>query len=400
MPMPQQRSSAAERSDLAACRASLRNGSRTFLAASMLLPRAVHEPACALYAFCRLADDAVDGESEGNGGAVARSASRRAADIQGERHRVATGASRADAIATRDGSDAVMRLRQRLALAYAGEPRAVPADRALSGVVSRFAIPRELPEALLEGFAWDAAGRRYETLQDVQDYAARVAGSVGAMMALLMGARSAEAVARACDLGVAMQLSNIARDVGEDARMGRLYLPRQWLREAGIDPDAWLAAPVFNAALGGVVQRLLDAADALYARVDAGVALLPAACRPGINAARFLYADIGHEVARRGLDSVSQRAVVSSGRKLRLLARALTRWPAPASASATLPPLAANRFLVAAVVANTPQPERRTEATAPAWWQLKARALWLIDLFERLERQERQTLAGVRHELR
>ena len=120
------------------------------------------------------------------------------------------------------------------------------------------------------------------------------------MMALLMGVRTPEGLARACDLGVAMQLSNIARDVGEDARMGRLYLPQAWLVEAGIAPDARLAAPVFSPALGAVVRRLLDAADALYRRVDAGVARLPLACRPGINAARFLYAEIGHEVARSG----------------------------------------------------------------------------------------------------
>ena len=99
--------------------------------------------------------------------------------------------------------------------------------------------------ALLEGFAWGHRGAAAtETLpDDVQDYAARVAGTVGAMMAVLMGARSPEAVARACDLGVAMQFSNIARDVGEDARAGRIYLPLRWLAEAGIDPEAFLASP-------------------------------------------------------------------------------------------------------------------------------------------------------------
>ena len=103
--------------------------------------------------------------------------------------------------------------------------------------------PAALPEALLEGLAWDAEGRSYETLDDLFDYAARVAGTVGVMMTLIMGVRSPEALARACDLGVAMQLTNIARDVGEDARMGRIYLPRQWLREAGVDAEAFLADP-------------------------------------------------------------------------------------------------------------------------------------------------------------
>lgn len=228
----------AEAADLAACRALLRDGSRSFLAASLLLPREVREPACALYAFCRLADDAVD-------------------------------------LAPASQGDAVARLRDRLERVYGGQPLPIAADRALAGVVRRYAIPRAVPEALIDGFEWDAQDRRFETLEELQAYAARVAATVGVMMALLMGVRSAAGLARACDLGVAMQLSNIARDVGEDARMGRIYLPLAWLREAGIDPDAWLAQPIFTPALAGVVQRLLDAADMLYQRVDDGVAQLP-----------------------------------------------------------------------------------------------------------------------------
>lgn len=113
-----------------------------------------------------------------------------------------------------------------VAVAVAGAPQPSPADRALAAVVVRHGIPFALFEALLEGSDWDTAGRRYETLADLEACAARAAGSVGAITALLMDARGVEAPARACDLGVAMQLSNIARDVGEDAAAGRLYLPR------------------------------------------------------------------------------------------------------------------------------------------------------------------------------
>lgn len=332
--------------DLAACQALLRNGSRTFLAASRLLPLRVRRSACALYAFCRLADDAVDG-------------------------------------AERDLA-AVDRLRARLARVYAGAPDAHAADRALAVVVAQYRIPRALPEALLEGFAWDAAGRRYETFDELCDYAARVAGSVGAMMALLMDARSPAALARACDLGVAMQLSNIARDVGEDARAGRLYLPGEWLRDAGLDPDRWLAAPQPSAALGRVVLRLLHRADRLYARAASGVALLPSACRPGINAARVLYREIGHEVWRRGLNPVDGRAVVSAPRKLFALfgAAALPRMDL---AMAALPPLAATRYLVEAV-GVTPAPALVRQ---PAWWQVGERLTGTLELFERLEQRDR-----------
>jgi phytoene synthase len=127
----------------------------------------------------------------------------------------------------------------------------------------------------LEGFQWDAEERRYRTFSDVTAYAARVAATVGAMMSILMETREANAMARACDLGVAMQFSNIARDIGEDARAGRVYLPLDWLVEEGIDVDAWLADPKFNPAIGRTVGRLLAEADALYSRVAAGVAVLP-----------------------------------------------------------------------------------------------------------------------------
>ena len=191
-----------------------------------------------------------------------------------------------------------------------------------------------------------------------------------------------------------MQLSNIARDVGEDARERRLYLPMSWLREAGIDPDGWLDAPRFTPALASVTQRLLRAADALYDRVGQGVAELPVACRPGINAARVLYQEIGKQVERNGFDSVSQRAVVSSGRKAALLSKVLM-MPTERSATEAVEPLAEVRHLIDAVVRAdhatliaVGQPSAASDAPT-AWWNIRDRALWLIDLFERLERQDR-----------
>jgi phytoene synthase len=248
--------------------------------------------------------------------------------------------------------------------------------------VAEHRIPRTIPEALLEGFEWDADGRRYHTLGDLDAYAARVAGTVGVMMALLMGQRDRAVLARACDLGVAMQLTNIARDVGEDARAGRLYLPAQWLLEAGIDPQQWLQQPVFSAALGSVIQRLLQEADGLYARASVGIGWLPRACQPGMHAARLLYAEIGNEVQRRQLDSVSSRAHVSTGRKLQLLGRAslcaLRRRQALDGHV-----LEQVRFLVEAVPVETAQ-------AAWARGESQGRVDWMLELFARLEREERQ----------
>jgi 15-cis-phytoene synthase len=336
------------RADLSACRDALRDGSRTFLMASLVLPRGVRDAACALYAFCRLADDEIDL----NGGAA----------------------------------EALSRLRERLDRIYEHRPFPIAADRAFAEVVCRFAIPRTLPDALLEGFAWDAQGRRYETLSDLRAYAVRVAGTVGAMMAMLMGQRSPDVVGRACELGVAMQFTNIARDVGEDARIGRLYLPLQWLREAGIDPDAFVRRPVFTDGLGSVVQRLLQEADLHYAGSSAGIAQLPAMCRPGIEAARILYAEIGREVLRTGGNSVARRAVVSPLRKTFLMAKVATTWMAPqrTAAAAALPE---QTFLLEAVAATPTAPLRRRAPDRPPWWDVQRRLVWLIELFERLERR-------------
>jgi phytoene synthase len=213
------------------------------------------------------------------------------------------------------------------------------------------------------------------------------------MMAMIMNVRERDLVARACDLGVAMQLTNIARDVGEDARNGRLYLPLQWMREAGLDPAAWLARPVFSRPLAQVVERLLAEAETLYARSDSGLAQLPPACRPGMYAARLLYAEIGHEVARRGFDSVSRRAVVPWHRKARILADA---WVAAQGqwAAAPAPDLAEGEFLLDALAPLPPAPSPQDTARV-RWPRVEDRVVWLVDLFERLERRDRAAAQAV-----
>lgn len=125
-----------------------------------------------------------------------------------------------------------------------------------------------------------------------------------------------------------MQLTNIARDVA-DAAAGRLYLPAAWLREEGVDPAAFLRDPQPLPGVARVVLRLLDAADVLYVRADAGIAALPADVQPAIYAARFIYADIGRVIRARGGDSVTGRAVVPGSRKAALLGRALMQRSGP-----------------------------------------------------------------------
>ncbi|GJE40330.1 phytoene/squalene synthase family protein [Methylobacterium persicinum] len=346
--MPVLRPEPIRAADSAACQTAIRAGSKSFHAAGLLLPPSVREPAHALYAFCRLADDLVD-NTDAAGGRLA----------------------------------AVAWLRERIRRAYDGHPVDDPADRAFAATVAAHAIPEALPLALVEGLEWDALGRSYRDIGELHAYAGRVAGSVGAMMALIMGVREAEALARACDLGAAMQLTNIARDVGEDARMGRLYLPRDWLDAAGIDAEAFLADPRPSSALAEVVARVLAEADRLYACAEPGIAALPPRCRPAIRAASRIYARIGREVARNGYDSVTCRARVGGLAKLGHALGAAV--PRPTAGRLADPPLVQTAFLVAAVVAH---PAPRPSAGLPSWWDLRGRVLHVLDLIERLRERE------------
>jgi phytoene synthase len=373
----QARSLESQQRDLNACVDLMRGGSKTFFAASRLLPARMRTASIALYAFCRVADDLVD-----NCAAEGRSV-----------------------------QQSLNQLRERLDAIYAGHPQAWVEDRALAAVVQQYQLPRELLDALLEGFSWDASARTYETLEDVQAYAARVAGSVGAMMCWLMGVRSADALARACELGVAMQLTNIARDVGEDARNARLYLPRQWLREAGVDIELWLTDPICTPALKNVIERLLCEADRLYLQSTQGIASLPRDCRSAIMAARLIYAEIGEQLRRDGLNPVQHRAVVATSRKLSLLASAWLQssWLAPVAANLSAEPLAAIDYLVRhctaaaeslqelAAINASQLPQGRMSVPALASRPLGQRAEWMLELFERQEisrRQPRQVRAA------
>jgi len=324
--------------DLAHCAAAIRTGSHSFHAASRLLPGKVRDPALVLYAFCRLADDAVD-----ESGAKVT---------------------------------AVLRLQDRLDRVYSGRPFDAPEDRAFAALVESCDLPRALPDALLEGFAWDAEGRRYATLSGVLDYSARVAAAVGAMMCVLMGVRDADRLARACDLGLAMQLTNIARDVGEDARAGRLYLPTDWLAEAGMTPQGFLNDPKPTPAVCQMTRRLLDQADRLYTRCEPGIAALPMGCRPGIKAARHIYAGIGAAIARNGYDSITTRAHTTKAQKMGWLARAFAGAAIcnllPRSATLYARPTPEVAFLVNAALRNPRNAPSRSDSLIQILQALRA----------------------------
>jgi phytoene synthase len=273
------------REDRLACRDWIRTHSKSFFLSSLLLPARVRQGAWALYAFCRRADDAVD-----DGRA--------------------------------DGLRRVEQLRRRLDLVYEKKQFDDPIDRAFGQIAERYRIPRALPEALLAGMEMDARGARYETDHDLIVYCFRVASTVGLMMTRIMGCSHEVAWLRATDLGLAMQLTNIARDVGEDARRGRVYLPRSLCAAAGTTPEEILAARQATPPIREAVRMLLQRADAHYRAADLGVPLLPRGCRLAIASSRLIYSRIGAAIAKNDYDSITTRAYVPLAGKLALVARA------------------------------------------------------------------------------
>ncbi len=303
--------------DLRLCQQHIAHHSKSFYLSSLLLPKSIRHEAWALYAFCRQADDAVDGDNPGDG-TVPQHAPTEAAQLA-----------------------AVANLRRKLAAVYRGEPGAGAShaiDRAFAQVVSRTRMPQALPARLLDGMEQDARGQRYTSWDDLYGYCFNVAATVGLMMTCVMGhklpsARLPEVLLRASDLGVAMQLTNIARDVGEDARRGRVYLPDALLSKHGLSGDSVLTQAQSGAgpsdALRAAVAELLAVADSHYAAAEVGIAMLPDGAQWAIRSASRIYQRIGRALRAQGFDSLRVRARISAPHKLLLVLFAYLRglWP-------------------------------------------------------------------------
>lgn len=280
---------------LANSKSAIAKGSQSFGAAARLFDRQTREDAVLLYAWCRHCDDVVDGQTLGH-------------EQQDD---------------FRDGQQQRLELlRQQTASVLQGERVSDPVFEALRRVVERHQIPARHPEELLAGFQMDVTERRYETISDTLDYCYHVAGVVGVMMAMIMGVRDPKTLDRACDLGLAFQLTNIARDVVEDAHAGRVYLPAELLARHGlgaIDPGDVAQRPALHAA----ALELLDLAEEYYASAYAGIAALPPRSAWAIAAARRVYRAIGIKLRAGGPEVWNGRASTSKAEKTALLGLAL-----------------------------------------------------------------------------
>ncbi|MBC2776393.1 phytoene/squalene synthase family protein [Parasphingopyxis marina] len=273
---------------VAAARDSIARGSQSFAMASKLFDRRTRERAWLLYAWCRRCDDLADGQALGH-------------DMHG-----------ADDPAAR-----LAEIRTKTDAALAGAATGDPAFDGLALVTAECRIPRALIEDHIAGFALDAEGWAPQTETDLLQYCHHVAGVVGMMMALVMGVspKEEETLQRARDLGLAFQLANIARDIGEDARNGRCYLPRTWLAEKGVDPHN-LGDPASRPALVRLARRLAELAQRYEESARRGTAALPFRSAWAVLAAAGIYGDIARKVVARGEAALDERVFTTRREKL------------------------------------------------------------------------------------
>jgi phytoene synthase len=280
------------RAALDACREIIRKGSKSFSLAARLFDPPTRDAAFFLYGWCRYCDDQVDqvGKSENP------------ADLA---HKLQT-------------------LKERTAAAFTLAPQREPVFIALQYIVHRYGIPAHYALELIEGMAMDVRGTRYATLKELLLYCYRVAGTVGLMMTHVMGLRDERALRHAADLGIAMQLTNIARDIVEDAGMGRIYLPAAWLQEARIAAEE-IAAPRNREKLAILTLRLLHEAERYYRSGDEGLWHLSFRSACAVSAARHVYSEIGRLLIAKGPRAWDERTYVTGARKQWVVLRAMLR---------------------------------------------------------------------------
>ncbi len=267
--------------------ATLAAGSRSFRLASRFLPAGRRADAAIVYAFCRRVDDAVD-----------------------------------EAASPDDARSAIAALRG----VVDGEQTPDPVLAAFAAIAARRRIVRDAAHCLIDGVASDLESVRVPDDRALLRYCHGVASTVGLLMCGVLGVDDERALPFAVDLGVAMQLTNICRDVGEDAAMGRVYLPEERLRAAGTSGGALLGSSALRPSVALVVRDLLALAERYYRSADEGMRYIPWRSRLAIVVASRVYRRIGVKLARRGHDALAGRTVVGALEKTWVVAQALVAF--------------------------------------------------------------------------
>ena len=265
---------------------------KTYYLATLLLPPAKRPFVHALYGFARYADEIVD-----NLGVSAGPAQRREAL-----------AAFADQFRAHLGDDSPCE----------------PVIEAMRDTMRRWSIPAEHVDAFLHSMDMDTHVSEYQTYGDLYEYVYGSAAVIGLQMVPILGGTDQRAYSAATDLGIAFQLANFIRDVGEDLDRGRVYLPMSELRAHGVTREV-LMRRVTTPAVKDALREQIARVRRLQASADAGIALLAADSRPCIEAASILYCGIVDAVEAIDYDVLNRRAAVTLRRRLAVAGRGWLR---------------------------------------------------------------------------
>ncbi|MCM3879747.1 MAG: presqualene diphosphate synthase HpnD [Vicinamibacterales bacterium] len=258
----------------------------SFYYSFLALPRPKREAIVAVWDFCRAVDDAVDEAEDGS------------------------------------AANALAQWREELNTIYDGQLPATPQGRQLMTHVARFKLPRSAFEDLIDGVGMDLEQRRYETFDALRQYCLRVASAVGLVCVEIFGYRNVQTRDYAIDLGIALQLTNIIRDVSPDLERGRVYIPLEDLRRFNVSEDD-LRAGRLTESMRALLAHQCDRARQFYRKANAA---LPKADEKGLVASRIMgaiYFDLLRSIERAGFDVFSRRIRVSRPRQAVL---AMTTW--------------------------------------------------------------------------
>lgn len=256
---------------------SIKNGSKSFYLASLFFSEKIKQDSWSLYRWCRTCDDAID---------------------QAPQNQLL---ERLDFIFSQSK------------LAFENDPTTFFPE--VSSLIQKHHIPQMYFNDMLEGFKSDALKNFPKDEKELLTYSYQVAGVVGLIMSYIMGVNDKKALPHAVDLGIAMQLTNIARDVREDAFQGRVYIPASWLKEKGLT-NLNLIEPEHRMAVYEVVEKILSMADRYYNFGRRGLRYLPLRAAWAVCIASYIYQAIGKKIRKQGPWSLDQRVIISPSEKL------------------------------------------------------------------------------------
>ena len=270
------------------CRKISRHHAKTFYLASMFLPKKQQKPIFAIYALLRTVDDVVDmAEVKFNNGLIT--------------------------------SDEITKMleswKSRLKACYAGNVDNDPIMMAWQDTLKSYSIPMELPLDLMDGVAMDIEFKPFETIEELYVYCYKVAAVVGLMTSEIFGYSDKQALEHAIELGIAMQLTNILRDIGEDVDRGRIYLPLEDLRRFNYSREEFMQKRINNNFIN-LMKFQIERARGYYSSSEKGIPMLEKQARFAVCISSVNYGNILSAIEKNNYDAFSKRAYRSFYQKV------------------------------------------------------------------------------------